>query len=89
MKKTRSLASLMTTVGAPDSSHQTPPPPGEGSVLPLPCCGAVHNAYIEQLKFLAVVCARTMPQKSQKYMIEYIFFLAQTTLRKIEKIRFL
>ena len=26
----------------------------------------VHNAYIKQLKFLAVVCAWTLPQKRQK-----------------------
>ena len=26
----------------------------------------MHNAYIEQLKFLAVVCAWTVPQKCQK-----------------------
>ena len=34
----------------------------------------VHNAYIEQLKFLAVVCAQTMPKKSQKiYDGTYLF----------------
>ena len=26
----------------------------------------MHNAYIEQLKFLAVVCVWTVPQKCQK-----------------------
>ena len=35
---------------------------------------ALHNAYIEQLKFLAVVCAQTMLQKSQKiYDGTYLF----------------
>ena len=34
----------------------------------------LHNAYIEQLKFLAVVCAQTMLQKSQKiYDGTYLF----------------
>ena len=37
-------------------------------------CMTVHNAYIEQLKFLAVVCAQTMPKKSQKiYDGTYLF----------------
>ena len=27
---------------------------------------ALHNAYFEQLKFLAVVCAQTMPKKISK-----------------------
>ena len=35
---------------------------------------AVHNAYIEQLTFLPVFCAKTMPQKSQKiYDGTYLF----------------
>ena len=46
---------------------------------------ALHDAYIEQLKFLAVIC--TMSQKCQKYTIEHILFPAQTTLSKIEKTR--
>ena len=43
----------------------------------------LHNAYIEQFKFLRVVCAQTRPKNPQKYMIKHIFFLAQTTRRKI------
>ena len=48
--------------------------------------GAVHNAYIEQLKFLAVVCAQTMPKKSQKiYYGTYLFPGANNSEENREK----
>ena len=37
-------------------------------------CSALLNAYIEQLKYLAVVCAETMLQKSQKIYDETYLF---------------
>ena len=44
---------------------------------------------MKHCKFLALLCAKTMPQKSQRiYDRKHIFFLAQTTLKKIEKIDF-
>ena len=46
-------------------------------------CATLHNAYIEQLRFLAVVCAKTMPQKSQTLqelrMLSTVTFKCQVT----------
>ena len=47
---------------------------------------ALHNAYFEQLKFLAVVCAQTMPKKSQKiYDGTYLFPSANNSEENREK----
>ena len=46
----------------------------------------LHNAYIEQLKFLAVVCAQIMPKKSQKiYDGTYLFPSANNSEENREK----
>ena len=56
------------------------------SVLSLYTVCTVHNAYIEQLKFLAVVCAQTMPKKSQKiYGGTYLFPGANNSEENREK----
>ena len=58
--------------------------------LEIACCRKssvpVHNAYIDQLKFLAVVCAQTMPKKSKKiYVGTYLFPGANNSEENREK----
>ena len=75
----RPVSPHMTSPGASQIQEVARKGGGEGERSEDP----VHNAYIEQFKFLRVVCAQTMPKNPPKYMIEHIFFLAQTTRRKI------
>ena len=56
--------------------------------LAITVLNTVHNAYIEQFKFLQVVCAWTYLKNLQRYTIEHSFFLAQTTRRKTGKFDF-
>ena len=85
IKQKEYVRTMRSDFGTSTSEHQIATNIAIMSSVQVANQATLHNAYIEQLKFLRVVCAGRYLKKSPKICGKKTFFSKRTTRRKIEK----